>query len=126
MAKHLTFTNNQNDLKGCDFYIITVPTPIDENKNQIVCDGSASETVSSVTSRSLQFMSQHLSWSNSDFCVPILEEFSGLKFNQDFFVGYSPERINPGDKDKRLKDIVKVTVEALLKQQTLLMTCIRR
>ena len=112
MAKHLTFTNNQNDLKGCDFYIITVPTPIDENKNpDLSAIRSASETVSSVMSAGAYIIYESTVYPGVtvDFCVPILEEFSGLKFNQDFFVGYSPERINPGDKDKRLKDIVKVT-----------------
>ncbi len=112
LAKKLVFTDMAERLSECNTYIITVPTPIDNDKrpdlNPLL---SASESVA----RFLKFgdvviyESTIYPGGTEDECVPVLENFSGLKFNVDFFVGYSPERINPGDKEHRLPAIRKVT-----------------
>jgi len=111
-AEYLTFTPDTAALEDRNCYIITVPTPIDENK---VPDLSALKYASETVARVLKiddlviYESTVYPGCTEEFCVPILEKLSGLKFNVDFYCGYSPERINPGDKEHRLKDIVKVT-----------------
>ena len=111
-AKHLTFTSDPDRLKDANFYIVSVPTPIDTFKRPDVTSlVRASETIG----RSLKpgdvvvYESTVYPGATEEDCVPVLEQVSGLAFNKDFFVGYSPERINPGDKVHRLADIVKVT-----------------
>ncbi|MCF6173652.1 MAG: Vi polysaccharide biosynthesis UDP-N-acetylglucosamine C-6 dehydrogenase TviB [Campylobacteraceae bacterium] len=111
-AKQLHFTDQPEGLRGCNFYIITVPTPIDEYKRPDLSPLiSASQTLSKLIQPGdvAVFESTVYPGATEEVCVPILEQGSGLKFNQDFFVGYSPERINPGDKKHRLPDILKVT-----------------
>jgi UDP-N-acetyl-D-galactosamine dehydrogenase len=111
-AKHLSFTTNIDDLRDCNCYIITVPTPIDEyNRPDLSPLLGASETVGKVLKRGdvVIFESTVYPGCTEEDCVPVLEKHSDLKFNTDFYVGYSPERINPGDKDHRVTTIRKVT-----------------
>ena len=111
-AKKLVFTSNESDLTNCNFYIITVPTPIDlSNRPDLNSLKLASKLVGSKISPYdiIVYESTVYPGCTEDVCVPILETASGLIFNEEFFCGYSPERINPGDKAHRLKDIVKVT-----------------
>jgi UDP-N-acetyl-D-galactosamine dehydrogenase len=111
-AKQLTFTTNIVDLSGCNCYIITVPTPIDEYKRPDLTPLiKASETVGGVLKKGdiVIYESTVYPGCTEEDCVPVLEKYSGLKFNQDFFCGYSPERINPGDKEHRVTSIKKVT-----------------
>jgi UDP-N-acetyl-D-galactosamine dehydrogenase len=109
---HLTYTSNLDDLKSCNVFIITVPTPINEHKQP---DLSPLIGASHALGKVLKpgniaiFESTVYPGATEEVCVPIMEADSGLKFNQDFFVGYSPERINPGDKEHRLPTIKKVT-----------------
>ena len=111
-ATHLTYTTSIDDIKDCDIYIVTVPTPIDSNKEPdlrpIIL---ATEMIGEYISNNdiIVYESTVYPGVTEEICVPLLEKKSNLSFNKDFFVGYSPERINPGDKDHRLKDIVKVT-----------------
>jgi len=111
-AKHLVYTTNPDDLRHCNCYIITVPTPIDEHKrpdlNPLI---KASETVGKVLKQGdiVIYESTVYPGATEEDCVPVLEKHSGLKFNVDFFCGYSPERINPGDKEHRVTTIKKVT-----------------
>ncbi len=111
-AKKLIFTSFAEDLRGCNCYIITVPTPIDEYKqpdlNPLI---KASETVGKVLKRGdvVIYESTVYPGCTEEICVPILERVSGLALNSDFYCGYSPERINPGDKEHRLTTIRKVT-----------------
>ncbi|WKV13139.1 Vi polysaccharide biosynthesis UDP-N-acetylglucosamine C-6 dehydrogenase TviB [Marivirga harenae] len=111
-AKHLQFTAEIEDLKEADYYIITVPTPINEYKQP---DLTPLKIASATVGKTLKkgdiviYESTVYPGCTEDDCVPILEKESGLKFNQDFFCGYSPERINPGDKEHRLPTIKKVT-----------------
>ena len=111
-AKDILFTANPLDLKESNFYIITVPTPIDDFKNPDLrpLEG-ASKTIGNLLKKNdiVVYESTVYPGATEEVCVPILESESGLKFNVDFFVGYSPERINPGDKKHRLPNIVKVT-----------------
>jgi UDP-N-acetyl-D-galactosamine dehydrogenase len=111
-AQHLGFTTELADLKRCRVFIVTVPTPIDGYKRPDLTPlVRASETVGK-TMRSgavVIYESTVYPGCTEEVCVPILERESGLKFNQDFFAGYSPERINPGDKEHRLTTIRKVT-----------------
>ncbi len=105
-------TNNINDIKDCNHYIVTVPTPVDENKKADLTPlYKASETVGNVLKIDdiVIYESTVYPGVTEDECVPILEKISGLKFNQDFFAGYSPERINPGDKEHTVDKILKVT-----------------
>lgn len=107
----ITFTANINDLKDCNFYIVAVPTPIDEhNLPDLKPLLGASASVGKVISKGdyVVFESTVYPGCTEEDCVPILEKESGLKFNEDFKVGYSPERINPGDKEHTLSKIVKV------------------
>lgn len=111
-AKLLTCTHDKEAIKGCDFYIVTVPTPIDQHKQPDLTPlVKASEMLAGVISRGaiVIYESTVYPGATEETCVPIIEQESGLKFNQDFFVGYSPERINPGDKTHRLPTILKVT-----------------
>ena len=111
-AKNLIFTTNPDELRDCNCYIVTVPTPIDENKRpdltQLI---KASETVGKLLEIGdiVIYESTVYPGCTEEDCVPVLERHSGLKFNRHFFCGYSPERINPGDKDHRLATIKKVT-----------------
>lgn len=111
-AKMLTCTTNLDDVKDSNFYIITVPTPIDKNKRPDLTPLiKASETVGKVLSKGdiVCYESTVYPGATEEDCVPVLEKFSGLKYNVDFFCGYSPERINPGDKVNTLTTIKKIT-----------------
>ena len=111
-ASLLSFTSKQDEIKDSNIYIVAVPTPIDASKRPDLrpLEG-ASTTVGSVLKRGdiVIYESTVYPGATEEVCVPILEKISGLTFNQDFFCGYSPERINPGDKTHRLPSIVKVT-----------------
>jgi UDP-N-acetyl-D-galactosamine dehydrogenase len=111
-ARHLIFTTCLDDLRECNCFIVTVPTPIDEHKQPVLTPLiNASETIGMVLKQGdvVIYESTVYPGATEEDCVPVLEKNSGLKFNQDFFVGYSPERINPGDKEHRLTSIKKVT-----------------
>ncbi len=111
-ATHLRFSTSPEDLSDCGVFIVAVPTPIDRaNRPDLRILERASETVGRVMRKGavVVFESTVYPGCTRDVCVPILERHSGLAFNRDFFVGYSPERINPGDKQHRLPSIVKVT-----------------
>ena len=108
----LTFTTDKQKLAACNTFIVTVPTPVGKNNRPVLTPlKGASETVGSVLKRGdvVVYESTVYPGCTEEYCVPILEEQSGLKFNKDFFAGYSPERINPGDKQHRLPTIKKVT-----------------
>lgn len=111
-ATYLTFTSDANTLKDCAIFIVTVPTPIDQaNRPDLTPLVKASETVGRAMGKGaiVIYESTVYPGATEEICVPILERESGLKFNVDFFCGYSPERINPGDKQHRLPSIKKVT-----------------
>lgn len=111
-AQLLTFTSNVDDLPECNFYVVTVPTPIgDSNLPLLTPLKLASKTLGNVIKVGdiVVYESTVYPGATEEFCVPILESESGLTMNADFFVGYSPERINPGDKEHRLPSILKVT-----------------
>ena len=111
-AVQLTFTSTVEDLRECNAYIVTVPTPIDAHKSpDLEPLRSASRTVGQVLRQGdvVIYESTVYPGATEEVCVPILEETSGLIFNQDFYAGYSPERINPGDKEHRVTTIKKVT-----------------
>ena len=111
-SAHLNFSHNIDDIKDCNIYIITVPTPIDKHKTpDLTALEKSSKTVGSVLKKDdiVIYESTVYPGATEEFCVPILEKQSGLKFNTDFYCGYSPERINPGDKKHKLIDIKKVT-----------------
>ena len=111
-ASNLIFTDNDADISDCNIYIVTVPTPVDDYKNPDLSPvKSASETVGKVLSNGdiVIFESTVFPGCTEEICVPILEKESGLKYNESFYCGYSPERINPGDKEHTLTKIVKVT-----------------
>ena len=108
----LVFSSNIDDLKESNFYIVTVPTPVDDNKMPILTPlVKASETIAQVLKPNdiVVYESTVYPGVTEDVCVPILEKQSGLQFNKDFFCGYSPERINPGDKTHTVTKIKKVT-----------------
>lgn len=111
-ARHLSFATNPDELKQCKVFIVTVPTPINDAKqpdlNPII---KASEMVGKIIRKGAIVIYESTVFPGCvrDVCVPILEKQSGLKFNADFFTGYSPERINPGDPTRGVADIVKVT-----------------
>ncbi|MDO5528054.1 MAG: nucleotide sugar dehydrogenase [Paracoccus sp. (in: a-proteobacteria)] len=111
-AKNLTFSADEKALEGCNVFIVAVPTPVDESHRPNLAPLiSASRTVG----RAIQaggvviYESTVYPGATEEDCIPVVEEISGLKFNKDFFAGYSPERINPGDKTRPLSKIVKVT-----------------
>jgi UDP-N-acetyl-D-glucosamine/UDP-N-acetyl-D-galactosamine dehydrogenase len=111
-AKKLVFSSNKEDLKTVNYFIVTVPTPVDQyRKPDLTPLEKASQTVGSVLKKGdiVIYESTVYPGCTEEVCVPILEKVSGLKFNVDFFCGYSPERINPGDKLHRVADIKKVT-----------------
>ena len=111
-ATHLSFTTNLDELKDCQIFIITVPTPIDKNKRPDFTPlKKSSRAVGTVLKKGdiVIYESTVYPGATEDICVPILEEQSDLIFNKDFYCGYSPERINPGDKDHRVTNIKKVT-----------------
>jgi len=111
-AKHLSYTTNLDDLRSRNCFIVTVPTPIDEHKRPDLTPlVKASETVGKVLKKGdiVIYESTVYPGCTEEDCVPVLEKHSGLKFNHDFFCGYSPERINPGDKEHRVTTIKKVT-----------------
>ena len=111
-AIYLSYTTNEEDIVDCDIYIITVPTPIDCHKNPDLTPlERSSKTVGKMLSKGNMVIYESTVYpgATEEVCVPILEINSGLKFNKDFYCGYSPERINPGDKEHRLTTIKKVT-----------------
>jgi len=111
-SKMLTFTKDLSDIQSCNIYIITVPTPIDKfKKPDLFPLESASETVGNLLKKDdiVIYESTVFPGATEEICVPILEEQSGLSYNKDFYCGYSPERINPGDKEHRITMIKKVT-----------------
>jgi UDP-N-acetyl-D-galactosamine dehydrogenase len=111
-AKYIQFTANIDDLKDCNCFIITVPTPITADKKPDLTPLlAASKTIGSILKKGdiVIYESTVYPGATEDECVPVLENESGLLFNSDFFVGYSPERINPGDRDHRLPSIIKIT-----------------
>lgn len=111
-SSKLTYSSNPQDLKSVNYFIVTVPTPVDEYKTPDLTPLiKASETVGKVLKKGdiVIYESTVYPGCTEEDCVPVLEKFSGLKFNVDFFCGYSPERINPGDKQHRLPTIKKVT-----------------
>ncbi len=110
--KGLYCTSNRKDIEDCNHYIITVPTPVDKNnKPNLTPLIKSSETVGNVLKKGaiVIYESTVYPGATEEVCIPILERISGLSFNTDFFVGYSPERINPGDKDHTVEKILKVT-----------------
>jgi len=111
-AIHLRYSCHAEDLKQAGVFIVTVPTPVDQaNRPDMTPLVKASETVGKALKAGdvVIYESTVYPGATEEVCVPVLERFSGLKFNQDFFCGYSPERINPGDKEHRLPTIKKVT-----------------
>ena len=111
-ASHLSLSTDPADLEACDTYVVTVPTPIDAHKRPDLTPlMRASETVGKTLRRGdlVIYESTVYPGATEEDCVPVLERMSGLVCNRDFFVGYSPERINPGDRAHRLPDILKVT-----------------
>ena len=111
-AKHLAFASTVDAIADCNFYIVTVPTPIgDSNRPLLTPLRAASDTLGGVLRKGdiVVYESTVYPGATEEFCVPLLEKGSGLTMNEDFFVGYSPERINPGDKEHRLPSILKVT-----------------
>lgn len=111
-SAHLTFSSDISDLKQCQIFIVTVPTPVDSNNRPDLTPlYKASETVGKVLKKGdiVIYESTVYPGVTEEECVPVLEKFSGLKFNTDFYCGYSPERINPGDKEHTVTKILKVT-----------------
>ncbi len=108
----LYITSELNGIEDCNFYIVTVPTPVDKNNRpDLTALYKASETVGKVLKKGdvVVYESTVYPGVTEEECVPVLEKISGLKFNEDFFAGYSPERINPGDKNHTVEKIVKIT-----------------
>ncbi|WP_180103661.1 Vi polysaccharide biosynthesis UDP-N-acetylglucosamine C-6 dehydrogenase TviB [Acinetobacter sp. YH12134] len=111
-ATQLSYSANLDDLKSCNFFIVTVPTPVDHvNRPDLTPLQKASETIGQVLNPGdiVVYESTVYPGATEEVCIPVLEKISGLKFNQDFFAGYSPERINPGDKVNTLTKIKKIT-----------------
>ena len=109
--KNLQYTNNINDILSSKIFIVTVPTPIDcDNQPNLDPLIKATKQIGSILKKEdlVIFESTVFPGATEEICAPILEEESGLSFNEDFFLGYSPERVNPGDKLHRIPDIVKV------------------
>ena len=112
LANNMKFTNQLEEIADCNIYIVTVPTPIDKHKKPDLTPLlKASESIGSVLKKDdiVIYESTVYPGATEEDCVPVLERVSGLKFNQDFFCGYSPERINPGDKEHTVTKILKVT-----------------
>lgn len=111
-ANQLSYSANLEDLKNCNFFVVTVPTPIDEFKQPDLSPlVKASQSIGQVLKAGdvVVYESTVYPGATEETCIPVLEQVSGLKFNQDFFAGYSPERINPGDKLHRVTNILKIT-----------------
>jgi len=111
-SSNISFTKESSNLSDCNVYIITVPTPVDKYNNPDMKPlASASKTVGEILSMGdlVIYESTVYPGATEEYCVPILEKISGLKYNKDFFCGYSPERINPGDEEHKLTSIPKVT-----------------
>lgn len=111
-STHLSFSADLEDLKQCNFFIVTVPTPVDEaNRPDLTPLKKASASLGQVIKKGdiVVYESTVYPGATEEVCIPVLEQVSGLKFNQDFFAGYSPERINPGDKVNTLTKIKKIT-----------------
>jgi UDP-N-acetyl-D-galactosamine dehydrogenase len=111
-ASNITFTSELNDIADCNCYVVTVPTPVDEeNLPDLQYIKSATELVSQIITRGniIIYESTVYPGLTEEYCVPIIEAQTGLQYNKDFFCGYSPERINPGDHTQKLNQIVKVT-----------------
>lgn len=112
VAIHLRYSSDIQTLKDCNFFIVTVPTPIDSSKQPDLTPLiTASKAVGSLLKKDdiVVYESTVYPGATEEVCVPVLEEVSGLILNQDFYAGYSPERINPGDKEHRVTNILKVT-----------------
>ena len=112
LSSNLSFSSQLSDIADCGIYIITVPTPIDSaNRPELTPLRKASELVASVLAKGniVIYESTVYPGCTEEFCVPVLESVSGLTFNEDFYCGYSPERINPGDKVNTLTKIIKIT-----------------
>ena len=112
LSSNLLFSTQLSDIADCGIYIITVPTPIDSaNRPELTPLRKASELVASVLAKGniVIYESTVYPGCTEEFCVPVLESVSGLTFNEDFYCGYSPERINPGDKENTLTKIIKIT-----------------
>ena len=111
-ATELRYTSSVDGIADCNFYIVTVPTPVGQDKRPILTPlKAASNSLATVLARGdiVVYESTVFPGATEEFCVPLLEKGSGLKLNEDFFVGYSPERINPGDKEHTVTKILKVT-----------------
>ena len=111
-SKYLQFSGDVDHLKSCNFFVVTVPTPIDEHKQPDLSPLlKASEMIGKLLKKGdiVIYESTVFPGATEEFCVPILEKISNLRYNKDIFVGYSPERINPGDKQHRLTNILKIT-----------------
>ena len=111
-AKGLYITNQLDEIKDCNYFVVTVPTPVDKNNRPDLTPlYKASETVGKVLKKGdiVIYESTVYPGVTEEECIPVLEKISGLKFNEDFFAGYSPERINPGDKEHTVEKILKVT-----------------
>ena len=111
-AKKLRYSDDIADLKDRDIFIVTVPTPVDKfNRPDLTPLYNASETVGRAMKNGaiVVYESTVYPGCTEEECVPVLEKFSGMKYNRDFFCGYSPERINPGDKEHTLTKILKIT-----------------
>ncbi len=112
LSNGMKFTNVLDEIADCNVYVVTVPTPIDEHKRPDLTPLlKASESIGKVLKKDdiVIYESTVYPGATEEDCVPVLEKFSGLKFNEDFFCGYSPERINPGDKEHTVTKILKVT-----------------
>ncbi len=112
LSNGMKFTNVLDEIADCNVYIVTVPTPIDEHKRPDLTPLiNASESIGKILKKDdiVIYESTVYPGATEEDCVPVLEKFSGLKFNEDFFCGYSPERINPGDKEHTVTKILKVT-----------------
>ncbi|WP_409989777.1 Vi polysaccharide biosynthesis UDP-N-acetylglucosamine C-6 dehydrogenase TviB [Cellvibrio sp.] len=111
-AKNVQFSSNVEDLNAANVYIVTVPTPIDNhNQPDLTPLIKASETVGRAINKGdiVIYESTVYPGCTEEVCIPVIEKMSGFKFNEDFFAGYSPERINPGDKERKLTNIKKIT-----------------
>ncbi|EPK2489140.1 nucleotide sugar dehydrogenase, partial [Acinetobacter baumannii] len=111
-AAQLSYTTNLEDLKDCNFFIVTVPTPIDNYKQPDLTPlVKASTSIGKILKKGdiVVYESTVYPGATEEVCIPVLEEVSGLTFNKDFYAGYSPERINPGDKLHRVTNILKIT-----------------
>ena len=111
-ASHLKFTSEPRDIAQCKVFIVTVPTPINQHKQPDLTPlVRASETIGKIIRPDTVVIYESTVYpgATEEVCIPIIERESGLQYNKDFFAGYSPERINPGDKEHRVSNIMKVT-----------------